>query len=508
MKLINIKDTLTEFFTVVQTPMNKKFDVKNDIDDTIVLPNSEEAELPLFDKNFVSYTIDFDADFRTIKDLILVYRDIAADHKVEDAIDEIVNEAIVVEDNKNNISIDLDNIDDITKNVKNKITDEFDNILKLLNFKREGSEIFRQWYIDGRIWFQVLFNKNQKAGISTLRKLSPLDITRIKEEDEIWYIYKEDEKNKNKRRISGTSHDNRKFDEGLKISAENIAFVPSGLKHAEKEIYISNIHKAIKPLNQLRLLEDSAVIYRITRAPERRVFYIDVGPLPKTKAESYVKSIMNQFKSSISYDTTTGKVSQSKKVMTMLEDFYLPSRGDSKGTKVDTLQGGTQLGEIEDIRYFHKELLSSLKVPYSRLDTQEDADVNIGQPSELSRPELKFQNFIQRLRSNFSILFFDLLKTQLITKGIMKVEDWEKIKNDINFVWQSNNYFNELKENEILTQRLELLSEIKEHIGTFFSTQWVKENILRQSENDIEQMDKEINTAKEKVDLDNENDEE
>jgi len=492
---------LQEFFSTIGSKSDKKFEEPTDFDDTNILPANEEPELPLLDSNSVICSIDFNKSFSTIKELVRTYRNVALDHTIESAIDQIVNECVVVEDNKNNIALNLDSAEGINDSTKETITKEFNEILNILNFKRTGSKTFREWYIDGRLWFQIIFKKNESNGIAKVRKLSPLDIVRVKDDEDgnIYYIYKEDYNNKVKRRSNGTgiSDYDRKFQEGVKISASNIVFVPSGETDPDNEYYISHLHKSIKPLNQLRLLEDSAVIYRITRAPERRVFYIDVGKLPKTKAENYVKGLMDKFKSSVTYDVTTGKVTQNRNVMTMLEDFYLPTRGDTKGTKVETLEGGQQLGEIEDIRYFKKNVLSSLKVPFSRLDTDEQAMVEIGRTGELSRPELSFQDFVNRLKTDFSILFYELLKVQLIKKNILKIDEWNKIKNDINFVWNTNNYFTELKNNEILSQRLELLDSINDYIGRFYSSDWVKKNVLQQTDAEIKQIEKEISQNKE-----------
>ena len=483
---------LNEMLHRVGLKATKRFEDTDDIDREWELPNSEDAELPEIDGGLVYYSIDFNQEFRTIKELIKTYREVASNHEVEDAIDEIINDSVVVEDNKNNITLNLDDIEDLSDDIKNKIHEEFDEILRLLNFKRKGASYFRKWYIDGRLWFQLLFHKSESAGIAELRMVSPLDIVRVKKDGKTVYVFKEDEANKQKRQQRMDFRRDRSMQEGLEIAERNIVFVPSGLTDPAGNYYISHLHKAIKPLNQLKLLEDSAVIYRITRAPERRVFYIDVGRLPKTKAEAYVKSLMNKFKSSVNYDVTTGKVTQSKKVMTMLEDFYLPTRGDTKGTKVDTLQGGSQLGEIEDINYFKRKLLKALKVPFSRIDIDNPVSVDIGRPGELTRPELKFQKFVQRLRSDFSLLFFELLKTQLILKNIISLEDWEKIRSELDFVWQSDSYFTELKENDIMSQRVDLLDSMSNYIGTYFSRTWVKKNILRQTDDEMEQMDKEI----------------
>jgi hypothetical protein len=488
---------LFEILTTLTGKNDEKFEEPSDVDVTNKLPNSEMPEVPILPNNNVTYAIDFNSQFASIKEMILGYREVASNHRVKTAITEIVNEAIVEEDSKNTVSLNLDNAD-VSDSTKKKITKEFKTILNILEFKRKGYEYFEEWYIDGRLWIQLLFYDNPNKGIAAVNKLSPLDITRVKDEDgKTWFIYKEDERNRAKRQQTfGTMHD-RRFAEGVKISPKNIVFVPSGLMDPENKFYISHLQSAVKPLNQLRLLEDSAVIYRITRAPERRVFYIDVGKLVKTKAENYMKSLMSRFKSTVTYDVTTGKVTNSKKVMTMLEDFYLPTRADAKGTKIETLPGGQQLGEIEDLKYFKKELLSSLQVPIQRLDADDAALVEIGRPGELSRPELTFQKFIGRLRSDFKKLFHEMLRVQLISKKIIGSKDWQSIRNDINYVWATDSYFTELKENEIMSGRLDMLDGISEHIGVYFSRDWVRKNVLRMTDDDIEVMQKEIDSERE-----------
>ena len=491
MKLSNLLEYLNPF----ANSKDNKFEDKEE--EAVVkqkLPNAEDVEEQVIDYNTAFYQLDFDIKFQTIKDAILTYRELSVNSEVEDAIDEIVCTA-VVDDGDKIVDIDLDAIEEgvLSENIKEKIKDEFNEILKLLNFKRNGANYFRKWYVDGRLWFQIITGDSNE--IKKIRPLSPLDIRRVRKENQIFYTYKQDERNKQLQNRYAARQD-RTFDEGLLIPEKNIAFVPSGLSHPRDNYYISHLHKAIKPLNQLRLLEDSAVIYRITRAPERRVFYIDVGKLPKAKAEQYLKNLMNKFKSSVVYDVATGKVTQRKNVMTMLEDFYLPTRGDTKGTKVETLQGGTQLGEINDIEYFKKKLLKSLKVPINRFDDDNQPTIDLGKGGELTRVELKFNKFINRLRTDFSILFLELLKTQLILKNVFKLEEWDEIKNEISFVWESDSYFTELKESEILAARLELVTNISTYVGKYYSHMWVRKNILKQTDADMEDIRKEIKDEK------------
>ena len=487
-----IKNLMEMFLSPFANKMDDKFDDPNEEIKSKVLPNAEEIEETEIDYNSAFYTLDFDVKFNNIKEAILTYREVASNFEVEEAIDDIVMSA-VVDDGDDIINLDLDNIDDsiIAKNTKEKIKEEFDYIISKINFKRFGANWFRRWYIDGRLWAQIILDKNE---IKKVKLLSPLDIIRVKRDNKYVYMYKQDERNKNLR--NRFNRKDTEFEDGVEIPEKDIAFVPSGLTDPHNTFYISYLHKSIKPLNQLRLLEDSAVIYRITRAPERRVFYIDVGKLPKSKAEQYVKNLMNKFKSSIVYDVKTGKVTQRKNVMTMLEDFYLPSRGDTKGTKVETLQGGTQLGEIEDIRYFKKKLLKSLKVPVSRFDDENQPIVDFGKSGELTRSELKYSKFINRLRTDFSILFLELLRTQLILKNIITIEEFNEIKNDFNFIWESDSYFTEMKESELLRERVELLGSIENYIGKYFSVDWVKKNVLKQTDDEIEEMQKHIEDEK------------
>lgn len=434
-------------------------------------------------------SFEWESKIKNIKELILTYRKASANYEVDDAIDEIVNEAIV-KDEGNIVDINLDNVEGISKGIKTKIIDSFDEVLKLLDFKKDASKLFRKWYIDGRIIAYSMVNKqNQKNGIERIKILNPLGCIRTKDKTDgkYYYLYKEDEKDKI----------------GWKIPEDVVSFVPSGITDATGKYYISYIHRVIKPLNQLRLLEDSAVIYRITRAPERRVFTIDVGKLSKKKTEEYVKKLMNRFKNKITYDVATGKTTSKKEVMTMLEDFYLPTSGE-KGTKVETLPGGAQLGEIEDILLFKKKVSKSLKVPTSRSDDDDSPTVDFGRPGEITRAELKFSKFVKNIRQTFSELLEDLLRKHLIYKNILTQENWEEIVQDIILDWATDSYWDELKDMEILTNRFELLDTAESHIEKYFSKEWVQKNILKQDDTEITDLKKQREKEATEDDVDDE----
>jgi hypothetical protein len=479
-------------------------------DDVVELKNTDEPEADAFSIGQLSWGIDFEVRAKTTYDLISMYRRACVNFEIEDAIDEIVYESIVNEDN-NIVDIDLDNLEKTSDAIKDKIRLAYDEIIKLLNFNNNAADLFRKWYVDGRLYHQVVINKeNERKGITKLNLLSPFDIVRLKIDKKIKdfaaekgqeltgdyaYIWKE-----NERTLDGTADirnlEKLKYDDkekdGYLISENMIVFVPSGITDHSGRIYISPLHKSLKPLNQLRLLEDSAVIYRITRAPERRVFFIDVGKLPKKKADAYVKKLIRGFKSKIYYDANTGQLSTKKNVLSMIQDYYLPTNSDQKGTKIETLEGGSQLGEIGDIVYFKKKLYKSLKVPIERMDEEESTTINIGQTGEMSRKELKFTKFRKSLQKKFSFLFIDLLEKQLIYKNVMKKKDWMEIVNDINFDWNEDNYYSELKETELLRDQTETATELGEFIGKYFSNEFVQKNIFKLSDEEIKHEQKQI----------------
>jgi hypothetical protein len=479
-------------------------------DDVVVLKNTDVPEADAFSISQLSWGIDFDVRAKTIYDLISMYRRATVNFEIEDAIDEITNEAIIKETG-DVVDIDLDDVEGISDSIKKKVKDEFDEIIKLLNFNNEGDFLFRRWYTDGRLYFQVIVDPgDEKKGIKKLQILSPFDIIRIKIDDktkqfakekdvelkgDFAYVYKI-----SKRRLDGCANTrnlhlyqyNEEEEKGYLISDSMITFVPSGMTDWSGRIFISPLHKSLKPLNQLRLLEDSAVIYRITRAPERRVFFIDVGKLPKKKADAYVQKLIRGFKSKIYYDATTGQLSTKKNVLSMIQDYYLPTNSDQKGTKIETLEGGQQLGEIEDIVYFKKKLYKSLKVPIERIDDEENPVIDIGRTGDMPRKELKFTKYIKTLRYRFSTLFNDLLEKQLIYKNIMSKKEWREVRNQIQYIWQQDNYYAEIKETELMKDRLELATETEEFIGKYFSNLWVQKEIFKMTDDDIKEQQAQI----------------
>lgn len=441
-------------------------------------------------------------NFNNEKDLILKYRSAATQPECDSAITEIVNAAIISDSDGMPVRLVLDNVE-LSESIKKKIHDEFFKILILLDFNFRGSDIFRRWYIDGRVYFHKIIDSNRlKDGITEIRMIDPLSIKKVKEVtnklDKVtgvrttevtneYYLYSEDAGSS-----TGTSS-------GIKISPEVITYVPSGMVDEFGKTTISNLHKSVKLVNQLRMMEDALVIYRISRAPERRIFYIDIGNLPKGKAEEYVQGIMSKYRNKLVYDANTGEISDDRKSMSMLEDFWLPRREGGKGTEITTLPGGENLSQIEDILFFQKKLYRSLNVPQNRLEIE--TVFNVGRVSEISREEVKFQKFINSLRKKFAVLFIDILRTQLILRGIITKDDWSKIKENINVDYIEDNYFSELKDFEIMKERMMMLDSLGENIGKYYSVKWVRSNILNQSDEEIERMDKEI--AEEKANSEN-----
>ena len=429
--------------------------------------------------------------------LIQKYREMSMTQEVDLAISDVVNEAVVHEDGRSTINLFLDHTNQSSA-IKEKIVKEFKIILRLLDFNRVGSDLFRKWYIDGKIYHHIIVDKNKiKEGIQELIPVDALSIQKIveikKEKDPVtnvemvvdteeYFIYKPE----------GTiniQHD------GIRVTPDAISYVHSGMVDNQKQIIIGYLYKSIKPYNQLRLIEDSLVIYRLARAPERRIFYIDVGNLPKIKAEQYLRSVMDKYKQKIIYNSSTGEVEDQKKQMSMLEDFWLPRRDGGRGTEITTLPSGQNLGEIEDIEYFRKKLYQSLNVPISRIEGTEQTAFNLGRASEINRDEIKFAKFIAKLRHRFSQMFVDLLRIQLILKGIIKEEDWFDIKDNLEFIWTKDSHFAELKNNEILRERMELLQMVDEYSGKFVSDEWIRKRILRMTDEEIEQINKDNKKA-------------
>ena len=434
--------------------------------------------------------IDIDGDkSKDNATLIQKYRGVAMHPEVDAAIEDITNEAVSGGD-EIAVKLDLDNVE-MSKSIKNKIQEEFDDILYMLKFGDLGHDIFRSWYVDGRkVYHLVVDEKNPKKGVLDIRPIDSAKIRKVKEiirkRDPItgasivegqneYFIYQEKPGEQNS---------------GIKLTKDSVVYVTSGLLDASQKHVVSYLHKALKPINQLRMMEDSLVIYRLARAPERRIFYIDVGNLPKGKAEEYMKGIMTRYRNKLVYDAGTGEIKDDRKHMSMLEDFWLPRREGGRGTEISTLPGGENLGQIDDIVYFQKRLYRSLNVPINRLE--QESQFSLGRSTEISRDELKFQKFIDRLRRRFSMLFREMLKRQLILKGIITEEDWEDISNKINFEFTRDNHFTELKEAELLREKLQSLDQVQQYVGEYFSKEWVMKNILRFDDDQIKQMTKQV----------------
>jgi hypothetical protein len=436
--------------------------------------------------------IDMDGDkAKNDNDLIMKYRDIASQPECDAAVEDIINESIVGDNDEAPINIVLDELE-VSDKIKESIKHEFDNILSLLSFNAYAHDIFRRWYVDGRLPYHIIINnENPKQGIKELRYIDPTKLRKVKEVEETTdpktgakLIKKVDEFFMFQDKTMNGAN------QGLKIYPDAIAYCTSGVMDPGRKRILSYLHKALKPVNQLRMMEDSLVIYRISRAPERRIFYIDVGNLPKGKAEEYLRGIMNQYRNKLVYDAKTGDIKDDRKHMSMLEDFFLPRREGGRGTEITTLPGGENLGQIDDIIYFQKKLYKSLNVPVNRLE--QEAQYSLGRTTEITRDEVKFKKFIDRLRKRFSDLFMQLLKTQLLLKGIITRDDWKTWKESIAFDYIEDNYFSELKQSEMIRERFEMLSSLDEHIGRFISNEWVRKNILRFNDEEIEEIQKQI----------------
>jgi hypothetical protein len=422
-------------------------------------------------------------------DLIKKYRGVAEHPEVDAAIEDIVNESISAFEFESSVEINLDNIEASDK-IKKIITDEFDDICSMLNFNENAHDIFRSWYVDGRIYHHLVVNEsNLKAGIQEIR---PIDSAKVRKVKEIKYKKdpKTDAKIVDKVNEFYIYQEKAGSNQGVKLTIDSISYVTSGLLDASRTRVVSYLHKAIKPINQLRMMEDSLVIYRLARAPERRIFYIDVGNLPAGKAEQHMKDIMARYRNKLVYDANTGQIKDDRKHMSMLEDFWLPRREGGRGTEISTLPGGENLGQIDDIIYFQKRLYRSLNVPINRLE--QEAQFSLGRSTEISRDEVKFQKFIDRLRRRFSHLFLGILKKQLLLKGIITEQDWEDWKNDIAVDFIRDNHFTELKNSELMRERLQTLDQISQYVGEYFSREWVMKNIMMFTEEDIENMQKEV----------------
>jgi hypothetical protein len=487
-------------FQIVRT---KADDAPQQLQPQITAPVSDDGAISVTAGGYFGTYLDLEASFKNENDLVTRYREMAMQPELEAAVDEIVNESIVHDLTGKTVTIILDDLEQPQK-IKDMIRDEFDNVLRMMDFSNSGADIFRNWYIDGRLFYQVLIDEKQpKLGIQELVYIDPRKIkkvrTVIKKKDprtkievvtgvEEFYIFNDKASQQGQQIVTSVS------DNAVKIAPDSIININSGLLDAKRQMVLSYLHKAIKPLNQLRMVEDAVVIYRLSRAPERRVFYIDVGNMPKQKAEQYLRDIMTKFRNKVVYDSSTGEVKDDRKFMSMMEDFWIPRRGEGKSTEITTLPAGQNLGELSDVQYFEKKLYKSLNVPVSRLEPQ--TGFTLGRTAEITRDELKFNKFVGRVRSKFTTLFDELMKRQLALKGICSIDEWEVLKEKIHYDFLKDNNFAELKEAELMTSRLQLMNLVDPYVGTYFSRAWVKKHVLHFDEEGIDRMNDELDQEK------------
>ena len=458
-------------------------------------PQADDGTQTIAAGGYFGQYLDMEGQAKTEQDLIRRYREIALHPECDMAIEDIVNEAVVANELKDAIRLKLDQVP-FGNEVRRKIEDEFQEVLRLMNFNTKGHDIFRRWYVDGRVYYHKVIDRDSpRKGITELRYIDPRKIKKVREvrkkrpdgptphglsivdEFQEYYLY-------NEKGVAGTTSG------GIKIAPDTIAYCPSGLIDQNKNMVLSYLHKAIKPVNQLRMIEDATVIYRIARAPERRIFKIDVGNLPKVKAEQYLRDVMARYRNKLVYDAATGEIRDDRNYMSMLEDFWLPSREGGRGTDITTLPGGQNLGETTDIEYFRGKLYRSLNVPTSRLEASQG--FNLGRSTEITRDELKFTKFVQRLRKKFTELFNDLLRTQLVLKGIIAEDEWPTIRDRIFYDFLQDGHFAELKNAEMLRERLALANEMRDYVGKYYSVGYIRKNVLKQSQTEIDKMDAEI----------------
>lgn len=468
---------------------------------SVVPPSLEDGSALVSAANYYGLSVDLDGGIKNENDLIRKYREISQYPDCDSAIEDIVNEAIVTSDTGQTVDIVLDDTK-VSDGIKKKIRDEFEEVLSLLKFNDRGHDIFRTWYIDGRIYYNIMLDENnKKAGITELRIIEPQKIRRVKvvkssrspkgvelsSIQEEYYLYND------KGLTTQTT-------QGVRMSLDSVAYSHSGIIDGNTNVVMGYLHKAIKPTNQLKMIEDSLVIYRVSRAPERRIFYIDVGNLPKLKAEQYVQDIMNKFRNKLVYDAVTGEVKTDKKNLSMMEDFWMPRREGGKGTEITTLDGAQNLGQIEDINYFQNKLFQALNVPMSRL--KPDTGFSLGRSSEITRDEIKFGKFINRLRNKFSSIFNEILRIQLVAKGIIREDEWDEFASSIRYDFNQDNHFQEMKDSEILQNRLQTLQLLDPYVGKYFSVEWVQKTVLMQSEKDIKEIAAQIKKEPAPIDPD------
>ena len=464
---------------------------------SFVPPTRDDGAVEIAPGGAYGTFVDLEGTAKSEAELTTRYREMSGQPEVDAAVDDIVNEAIVTDFRAAAVEIDLDEAKDIPESIKKRIHEEFDEVMIQLDFRNMCYEIFRRWYIDGRLFYHIMIDKTRpREGIKELRYIDPRRIRKVREPVkksaagllnqknpqvpayEEYYLY-------NPGGLAGAG-----YTQGIKIAPDSICYINSGLLDNRNRMTLSYLHKAIKPLNQLRMLEDAVVIYRLSRAPERRIFYIDVGNLPKVKAEQYMRDMMVRHKNRLVYDAHTGEVRDDRKFMTMLEDFWLPRREGARGTEITTLPGGQNLGQMDDVFYFQKKLYKALNVPESRL--QADTGFNMGRANEITRDEVKFAKFITRLRHRFSAIFNNLLEIQLALKGVMSREEWSRLKPQVQYNFLSDNSFQELKNQDLMTARMVLLATVDPFLGKYYSKNWVQKNVLRLTEEEIDEMEEEI----------------
>lgn len=454
---------------------------------------------------FYGTALDYGANLRDENNSIIQYRNMSVYPEIDNAVDEIVNAAVVYGTDRKPVKIDLKNLP-IPDPIKLKIYKEFEKVLHLLDFNGKAYEVFRRWYIDSRIFYNIVIDKDQPTdGIKEIIPIDPLKIKRVRKIEkenkrvdgktisvikgiEEYYLYT----NTDKDTFMMTGPD------GLHLSTDSVVYCPSGIVDLNTKRVLGYLHKAIRPLNMLRQLEDALLVYRVARAPERRVFYVDVGQLPKQKAEQYMRDMMSRFRNRLIYNQATGEVRDERNNLSVLEDYWLPRREGSRGTEITTLPGGNAMSQIEDVDYFKKKLYSSLNVPMSRL-MADQSGFNLGRSVEITREEVKFYKFVERLRHQFAKMFLDFLRVQLILKGVMTEEDWHELKTEIKFVFNTDNYFWDLKESEILAERMKMLSFVDPYVGKYFSSEYVRRNVLKQTEEEIKAMDKQMEIDKQRI---------
>jgi len=474
-----------------------------DIQPQITAPVSDDGAVDLGTGGYFGTYLDLEASFKNEVDLISRYREMSLQPELESAVDEIVNEAIVHDVSGKSVSIIVDDLEQ-PEEIKEAIREEFKHVLKLLNFSNDGSGLFRDWYIDGRLFFQVLVDRAQpQLGIQELVYIDPRKIKKVrqiqKKKDprtgaevvagmQEFYVFSDKTSSQGQQLVSTVS------DGAVKIATDAIVNVNSGLLDPKRQMVLSYLHKAIKPLNQLRMVEDAVVIYRLSRAPERRVFYIDVGNMPRIKAEQYLRDFMTKFRNKVVYDSSTGEVKDDRKFMSIMEDFWIPRRGEGRSTEITTLPPGQNLGEMTDVKYFEQKLYKSLNIPITRLEIGQG--FMLGRSQEISRDEIKFNKFIEKLRSKFTILFDELMERQLALKGIASVDEWKELRENIHYDFLKDNNFSELREADLNTARVQLLAQVEQFTGRYFSKAWVQKNVLHLDEESIDKIKMDLETER------------